>query len=125
MWKAVGGIVLLAGLAQGASAQQVCFAQNTCDFRGFACSSDVEELQASVSRTRGDAAGARRKAKKLQGAVNHLSRENKRLKAEIDGLGTSEDWARERQKVVGDYTLLMLCVRDAASLEAAKTCLDG
>ncbi len=125
MMKTMGMVCLMAGLAQGASAQQVCFPQNMCDFRGFACESQVDDLKAARASYRNKASGAQSKAKKLQRSVNHLAAENKRLKAEMKSLGTEETWARERTKVVGDYTMLMLCVREAASLDAAKACLEG
>lgn len=118
-------VSLVAVFAQAAAAQQACFAQNMCDFRGFACESDVDDCRAAKTHLRQQLAGAQSNAKRYQRINRQLKAENTALQAQLADIGSEETWARERSKIVGDYASVLICLRQADRLAAAKSCLDG
>lgn len=133
MGRLILPFVLLSGLvATPAMARNICFAENQCDFRGFACVSEVESCQGSLAATKRDYKRLARDNRNLKGELTKARRQAAAARAtKVNAAAEMERfkeeeliWMRERDAVVGDYTRFMLCVRNAETLDGAKACFD-
>ena len=118
-------VLMICASAQMAQARNICFAENSCDFRGFACVSEGDRCTARRS-------GLQAKVNSLQEGQSKLRRQLAATRAALSKAQAvpvvvndeETNWKRDKAGIVAGYAGFMLCVRDATTLEMAQDCAN-